>query len=847
MKGNLKYAVVLLFFISTCLIQGQTAYSYYENLVNDKVNDNKTALTYFITKDGSNVLRFVNLENRKEVNFQDITGQTVLTNNDFIGYGYLKKTLFKMNIKTMNIDTIPNVDSYEWIEPFQALVYHQSSEQKLKIVGIRDNNTAQFDNVTHYVFNESKTKVVVRNKKQQLIIFDFKTGEAVYYKLNNLESQQMIKKIIWNYEDNLPLLLLNDSIKFYIHTPSKNGTDLIFSAELRDLGRNTIVDTLFSRVQAMSGKRIALPVKMLSDHKIENEPEIWLGKTVGLTPYLKQQLYKGVQLGIADLNMGKFLNLAQSDKVLNFGVTSDGRRVLAYENKDDDSKSVPDKLLYLYSDDLSEKILVSKTSGIKEVFCGFLMPSYLFYMKNNDWKWFDDTTGKLKNLTGPSGGFFYKENETFHLKQYDVVAQNLLAVKNRYIIFYDLYDIYLYDIEKSTYTNLTKGNTNSDTYRFAYSNFVSKSKAWSLMSFQTFRNLNSWILHWNTKDYTSEGLAILDKNFKVRQLVSDNASYSQIYHSSTAVTYLKEKANMPPSLFLFDLKTGKESIIYQSNKHDTIGENLKTEFVSWVNDDGNNQNVIIRYPLNYDKSKKYPAIVYIYEDKGKEQHFYQSPFKNSDVGFNYRHYIENGYFVIEPDIYYKYGEPGASALNCVVTALNKVYERCAVDRDNLGIIGHSFGGYETNMIISKSDIFKAAVSGAGISDITNWYLSVGAGTKKPEMWRYPKQSFRMKKKLFEIKDMYLENSPVLISQNCNTPLLLWSGMRDNNVDYKQTISMFLALKDQGKSVNMILYPKEDHGLIRKENQLDLQKKIKQWFDYHLQVGEEPDWIKEGLQ
>src|SRR5690606_9088126 len=202
--------------------------------------------------------------------------QTVLTNNDFIGYGYLEKTLFKMNIKTMKIDTIPNVDSYEWIEPFQTLVYHQSLEQTLKIVRLRDNHTDQFDDVTHYVFNETMTKVVVRNKKQQLIIFDFKTGETVYYKLNNLESQQ-IKKIIWNYEDNLPLLLLNDSIKFYIHTPSKNGIDLIFSAELRDLGRNTIVDTLFSRVQAMSGKRIALPVKMLSNHKIENQPEIWLG------------------------------------------------------------------------------------------------------------------------------------------------------------------------------------------------------------------------------------------------------------------------------------------------------------------------------------------------------------------------------------------------------------------------------------------------------------------------------------------------------------------------------------------------------------------------------------------
>ena len=846
MKRNLKYTVILLSFVSTCLIYGQTPCTYDESLVNDKVNDNKTALTYFIKTNGSSVLKFVNLENKQEVSFQGLTGQTVLTNNDFIGYGYLKKTLFKMNIKTMKIDTIPNVDSYEWIEPFQALVYHQSLQQKLNIVRLRDNHTDQFDDVTHYVFNESKTKVVVKNKKQQLIIFDFKTGEAVYYKLNNLESQRIIKKIVWNYEDDLPLLLLNDSIKFYIHTPSKKGTDLVFSAELRDSGRNTVVDTLFSRVQAMSGKRIALPVKMLSDCKIENQPEIWLGKTVGLTPYLKQQLYKNVQLGIADLNTGRLLNLAESDKVLNFGVTSDGRKVLAYENKDDDSKSVPDKLLYLYSDDLSGKILVGKTGSIKEVFFDFMMPSYLFYMKNKDWMWFDDA-GKLKNLTGSSGGFFYKENDTFHLKQYDVVAQNLLTAKNRYIIFYDLYDIYLYDIEKNTYTNLTKGDKNLYTYRFAYSNFLSKRKDWSLMSHQIFRNLNSWILHWKTQDYTNEGLSLLDKDFKVKQLVSDKASYSQIYHSSTAVTYLKEKANIPPALFLFDLKTGKESIIYQSNKHDTIGKNLKTEFVSWVNDDGNNQNVIIRYPLNYDKAKKYPAIVYIYEDKGKEQYFYQSPFKNSDVGFNYRHYIENGYFVIEPDIYYKYGEPGASALNCVVAALDKVYERCAVDRDNIGIIGHSFGGYETNMIISKSNIFKTAVSGAGISDITNWYLSIGAGTKKPEMWRYPEQSFRMKKKLFEIKEIYLENSPVLISENCNTPLLLWSGMRDNNVDYRQTISMFLALKDQGKHVNMILYPKEDHGLVRKENQLDLQKRIKQWFDYHLQAGEEPDWIKEGLQ
>lgn len=847
MKNTFLYIIYLLV-LSTCSAIGQVHHETpYQELMNDKVNDSKTAVTYFVKSEKTRTLKFLNLKTNKELSFENIFSPTILNDKLFITYNYKTKKLLVLDIPSMKLDTITKVDDYKWIDNLNTLVYYEKDSKQLNIWNAFKDKKTTFSNTLFYDFNKAENTIVIRDSNQNIVIYNVADGRKNNFKTDEIGITNPVKRVLWNILDTEPLFLSHDKTKFYIHIANTNNSKGIFSADLMDNQKNTVVDTLFSKVRVLKNDVVVVPVYPLTDSQKKQGPEIWLGKTVGLTPMIENKLAAKPQLALADLKNGKWTNLAENDKLLYFGVSGDGTKVFAYEVKDDNSKYIPDIELYVYSDDFTQRKFVDRVSGYREMLFNTADFPYLFYLKGNDWNLWNYQTNELRKFTEDSKGEFYKENEEFHFKQYDVVLQRMATLNNRYISFYDLNDLLIYDTHKKTYKKLTNGKQESKIYRFTASSFLMDNKPWAYDAERSLKSNASLILQWNTEDYRQEGLSLLTNGFKVKPLVNDKAHYSQIYASKQAVTYLKEKANQPPVLYLYDLKTGKEKMIKQLHNPDTVGENLKTEYISWLNTDGNKQNAIIRYPANYDPSKKYPAVFYIYEDKGKEQHFYQSPFKNSEIGFNPRTYTDNGYFVVEPDIWYRYESPGASALTSVLNAVSKVSEHCAIDLENLGLTGHSFGGYETNYIATQTDVFKTAVSGAGISDIISWYLSISSALQRPEMWRFSQQSLRMKKRLFDIKEKYVANSPVLQSENCTTPLLLWSGKNDNIVDPRQSVAMFLALQDQNKPVNLLLYPNEDHALFRKENKIDLEIKVKQWFDYYLNKGSEPLWIKEGLQ
>jgi dipeptidyl aminopeptidase/acylaminoacyl peptidase len=110
-----------------------------------------------------------------------------------------------------------------------------------------------------------------------------------------------------------------------------------------------------------------------------------------------------------------------------------------------------------------------------------------------------------------------------------------------------------------------------------------------------------------------------------------------------------------------------------------------------------------------------------------------------------------------------------------------------------GLIGHSFGGYETDFIITNSSIFAAAVSGSGISDNIRGYLTVNNEFNNAEIWRFENQQYRMKGSFYEDKESYLRNSPVFNADKVNTPVLIWTGKNDNNVKPEQSTAFFLGL------------------------------------------------------
>lgn len=160
-------------------------------------------------------------------------------------------------------------------------------------------------------------------------------------------------------------------------------------------------------------------------------------------------------------------------------------------------------------------------------------------------------------------------------------------------------------------------------------------------------------------------------------------------------------------------------------------------------------------------------------------------------------------------------------------------------------MGHSFGGYESNFIITQTNIFAAAVSGASISDLAGAYLLVEEESGIPWAVRFQENvQWRMGKSLFQDPDLYYKNSPVSNAAAIKTPLLLWTGKEDFHVHWYQTVTMYMALRILEKNGTMLLYPEERHDLQQQKNQKDLGEKILQWFNYYLKKEQPSSWITE---
>lgn len=838
------FHIICLLVLSACPATGQVLHELEETPFNDKVNDHGSAATYFIRTSGNRVLKLLNLRTKTSATFSNIVSETVLTNELLLAYDYKHKHLFRVALDEMRIDTLKQVTDYYWLENRGILVYKDDAED-LKLWDAATNKTKALGQAPYFELSADKDKMVW-GTRELLQLYDFATHKVKTWNSKDCGITDPVKKIIWNSKGSTAYVCTSNTSDYKIFKLDNRSCTAVFSGKIKPDHSQTIIDTLFSSVRVLSDRYIALPVKITFPATATPQPEIWLAKTTGTTPAVKRDMETRVQLGIADLKNGTFLNLATAKQNVRFAVSHDGKRVFSYEPGDDSNQFIPDIAVYMYTEDFKDKQKLDTFTGYREMMYNTEAFPFILYLKDKDWILYNYKTHKRKAFTKDSGGVFYKENDQYHLKQYDVVLQKMAIYGNRWLFFYDLNDIWIYDVPHNNYKKITHGSGQSRIYRFYDPHFEVKDRPFSFDYDRRLKDEKHHIVHWNTEDYTEEGLSLLNDAFELKELVQDKAHYSQMCLSKGAVSYIKEKANTPPALYVYDIATGKETLIHQGDTADEQAKNLKTEYVQWINEDGNRQGVIVRYPLNYDPKQLYPAVVYIYEDKAKEQNHYQSPFKPSEIGFNHRTYTDNGYFVLEPDIYYEYGAPGKSATRCVLMALDKALEKCSIDPGKVGLTGHSFGGYETNYIITQTNRFKAAVSGAGISDIINWYFSVNSINLRSESWRFPEQSFRMKKSFFDLTDQYLENSPVLQSSHITTPLLLWSGKKDDTVEPRQSVALFLALKNQQKEVNMLLYEKEGHVLNRIENKMDLQQKIFSWFNHYLKEAPEPEWIKEGL-
>lgn len=237
-------------------------------------------------------------------------------------------------------------------------------------------------------------------------------------------------------------------------------------------------------------------------------------------------------------------------------------------------------------------------------------------------------------------------------------------------------------------------------------------------------------------------------------------------------------------------------------------------------------------PPHFDAAKKYPMIVNYYGGCSPTSRMFQSRYPHHV-------YAAMGYvvLVVNPSGATGFGQKfsarhvdtaGEGVAEDIISSIQAFCDEHAfVNRKKIGCIGASYGGFMTQYLQTKTDLFAAAISHAGISDHTSYW---GEG-----YWGYSYSEVSMANEYpWTNKHLFVDQSPLYNADKIHTPLLFVHGTADNNVPVGESIQLYTALKLLGRPTAMVLVDGQDHHIIDYEKRLKWQNTIFAWFAKWLQ-------------
>ncbi|MCH8488063.1 MAG: prolyl oligopeptidase family serine peptidase [Candidatus Cyclonatronum sp.] len=261
--------------------------------------------------------------------------------------------------------------------------------------------------------------------------------------------------------------------------------------------------------------------------------------------------------------------------------------------------------------------------------------------------------------------------------------------------------------------------------------------------------------------------------------------------------------------------------------------------------DGERLEGLLYTPENFDPNKEYPMIVYFYERTSDRLHWYRAPAPSAST-ITPAFYTSRGYIVAMPDIVYTIGNPGRSAENAVIGMTLHLLDRGFVDADRIGLQGQSWGGYQIAHIITRTNMFAAAMAGAPVSNMISAYGGIRWASGLNRQFQYEQTQSRIGGTLWEKPTYYIENSPIFFADRVRTPLLMMHNDEDGAVPWYQGIEFFTALKRLQQPVWMLNYNGEAHNLRERVNRKDLSRRMQQFFDHYLMDAPMPVWMRYGV-
>lgn len=465
--------------------------------------------------------------------------------------------------------------------------------------------------------------------------------------------------------------------------------------------------------------------------------------------------------------------------------------------------------------------------------------NYLYGYSRKDTTWFTYNLKTLKYTALTKGKPFYNELHDYPDDPRGYGAAGWTDNDEAFLI-YDRFDIWAFDPETGSSENLTKGRANKIRYRYlrldAEERSISSKSPWMLSTFNE-ENKEGGFAVFNPKSNTvkslvsgpfSYGRPILAQQDKKNRLMFTRESFTEfpnIWTTTTTFTSPKQISDVNPQQSEYNWGTA--------------------ELVNWMSLDGKPLTGMLIKPENFDPNKKYPMIVNFYEKSSDGLYRHRAPSYGRST-INYPFYASRGYLIFNPDVHYREGYPGESALNCVIPGITALIDKGFVDKDNIGVQGHSWGGYQIAYLVTKTDIFKAAESGAPVPNMISAYGGIRWWTGLSRQFQYEHTQSRIGGTPWEYPQRYIENSPIFTIDKINTPLLIMHNDADGHVPWYQGIEFFVSLRRLGKPSWFLNYNGEPHWPLKLQNRIDFNIRMAQFFDHYLKGAPKPIWMERGV-
>lgn len=483
---------------------------------------------------------------------------------------------------------------------------------------------------------------------------------------------------------------------------------------------------------------------------------------------------------------------------------------------------------YMLDENGVKQLIVKKIPLLHNHFAVIPNSGFVVFYKDGFWYSYDMKSNKQICLNKDFPDQFYNTKQRYISDQQHF---GILGIKENLedFLVYDEFDVWQLSLKGRAPLRLTNGRIKNIIYRDGYQEGY-KSDVVKNIIFRINLITDDDIPFVVTNPVNADTKVVLLCNFKeevgltdwqparvinIKRIASDKYFIQQQSienHSYSFIVNTHQK-----KLWDFDLNEQLDNYYWP-----------KSLMVNSKSDDDSLLRAGLIYPANWDKDKTYPMVVYIYETVAHWKNKYWLPtFLNAD-GFNATILSQEGYFVLLPDLRYKRNDLGIFLIQDLESLINQATNvEKSINIDKLGLIGHSFGGYEVMYIVGQTNLFKGAVAGAGVSDLYDLYYedankgSLGYFTVENSQFRtdppYSNKKF----------DLY---NPIKFVNKIQTPMLIWTGENDYRIRKEHSKKIYLALWRQKKDAELIIYKNENHVLSKPENQKDLTIRIVNFYN-----------------